>query len=436
VSANNRNPDEFAREVVELGKRISEMRDLEQQSQEGEALLLELTSAHEELRVAEEALRAQEEELNRVTHHQRLSRWQHDRLLALLPAPVLVTDPQGLVISANAAAASVLNRRLDHLLRKPIAALIAPADRAEVRRLLDRAAVVPDPDFRVAVMLQPKRADALPVDLVASVGHDEVGAVDEITWMMLTPGGPTAPGADISRREALARAIVELTALPLYKAETQDVLTKTAHISQRGLGQGISVSVSVGPPAEPELVASTDDLAQQIDGAQMRADEGPCQSAWEDSASVTSSDIRSDPRWPRLHRCLDYDTPIGAVAAPIRVGDDLVGALNVYSPSRDVNDQTFAASVELLGTAVAAVLHEIAAKSELEAVASQLRTALTSRATIEQAKGMIMAERGCSADEAFEHLAKISNDRNRKLRDIAAALVENPVTGRPVIRDD
>jgi AmiR/NasT family two-component response regulator len=113
-----------------------------------------------------------------------------------------------------------------------------------------------------------------------------------------------------------------------------------------------------------------------------------------------------------------------------------VGALNVYSASRDVTDQGCADGIDLLSTAVAAVLHEIAAKSELEAVASQLRTALTSRATIEQAKGMIMAERGCSAEEAFEQLAKISNDRNVKLRDVAAALVEHPATGMAAIRED
>jgi transcriptional regulator with GAF, ATPase, and Fis domain len=202
------------------------------------------------------------------------------------------------------------------------------------------------------------------------------------------------------------------------------------------LGEGISVSVSVGPPAEPDLVASTDDLAQQIDGAQMRADEGPCQTAFEDTTPVASSDIRADARWPRLHRCLDSATVISATAAPIQVGDDLVGALNVYSASRDVTDQGCADGIDLLSTAVAAVLHEIAAKSELEAVAGQLRTALTSRATIEQAKGMIMAERGCSAEEAFEQLAKISNDRNVKLRDVAAALVEHPATGMAAIRED
>jgi PAS domain S-box-containing protein len=52
-----------------------------------------------------------------------------------------------------------------------------------------------------------------------------------------------------------------------------------------------------------------------------------------------------------------------------------------------------------------------------------LRRALTSRSTIEQAKGIIMAERRCSPEEAFQILAKLSQDTNVKVADVAAALV-------------
>jgi hypothetical protein len=53
----------------------------------------------------------------------------------------------------------------------------------------------------------------------------------------------------------------------------------------------------------------------------------------------------------------------------------------------------------------------------------QLRSALTSRATIDQAKGIVMAQRGCDADEAFAVLVRTSQDRNIKVRDLAATIV-------------
>ncbi len=52
-----------------------------------------------------------------------------------------------------------------------------------------------------------------------------------------------------------------------------------------------------------------------------------------------------------------------------------------------------------------------------------LRTAMQSRAVIEQAKGMLMATQRCSADEAFQILVRASQRENRKLREMADELV-------------
>jgi len=58
----------------------------------------------------------------------------------------------------------------------------------------------------------------------------------------------------------------------------------------------------------------------------------------------------------------------------------------------------------------------------------QLKQALEARAMIEQAKGMLMAQHGCSADRAFELLVAMSQAEQRKVREIAAEIV---ATGRP-----
>ena len=53
----------------------------------------------------------------------------------------------------------------------------------------------------------------------------------------------------------------------------------------------------------------------------------------------------------------------------------------------------------------------------------QLKEALTSRATIDQAKGILMARHGVDPDEAFRLLVRMSNDTNVRLADVARALV-------------
>ncbi|MFJ3162866.1 ANTAR domain-containing protein [Streptomyces kanasensis] len=65
----------------------------------------------------------------------------------------------------------------------------------------------------------------------------------------------------------------------------------------------------------------------------------------------------------------------------------------------------------------------------LETENAQLRTALRSRATIDQAVGIVMAERRVGPDEAFRILVSLSQHTNVKLRDVAAAMVHRTADG-------
>jgi AmiR/NasT family two-component response regulator len=59
-----------------------------------------------------------------------------------------------------------------------------------------------------------------------------------------------------------------------------------------------------------------------------------------------------------------------------------------------------------------------------------MRLAMESRAVIEQAKGVLMAQRGVDAEQAFEILRQASQRSNRKLRDVAAGIVATTTEGR------
>jgi AmiR/NasT family two-component response regulator len=63
-------------------------------------------------------------------------------------------------------------------------------------------------------------------------------------------------------------------------------------------------------------------------------------------------------------------------------------------------------------------------------LAENLDLAMQSRAAIEQAKGILMSQRRCDASAAFDILAAASQRSNRKLRDIAQAIVDG-VTEKP-----
>lgn len=73
---------------------------------------------------------------------------------------------------------------------------------------------------------------------------------------------------------------------------------------------------------------------------------------------------------------------------------------------------------------------------------AQLRTAMASRAAIEQAKGMLMLLTGCGEQGAFNLLAHISSHTHRKVREVAVAIIESacgrerlPADVQAILRD-
>ena len=59
--------------------------------------------------------------------------------------------------------------------------------------------------------------------------------------------------------------------------------------------------------------------------------------------------------------------------------------------------------------------------------ASGLRFALISRTTIDEAKGILIAQRGCDDDAAFEALVEMSQNSNVPVREVARAIVYQSV---------
>jgi PAS domain-containing protein len=416
-------PRHLAEEIGEFRGRLEELRSRhEGRPVDADTLLAELETAHEELRVAEEEVRAQQEELDEVAQLQRAERWLHERLISMLPAAVLVTDGQGVVQTLNAAAAALLRLRVDRVMRKPLFSFVDPADRSDLRQLLVRA-VAAGGSFRTTATLLPRGLEPLQAELAATVARDERRGTTRVTWVCLR--GEPDRAAATAGDPLLAQCLVDLTRQAVDTDDITTVLTRIARLCQRAFPLRTWVSVTVGDPAEPQLVASDSVEAQAVDGAQVVAGEGPCHLAWQHGETATTDDLVADLRWPRLSKALGTSPVTAAVAVPVSVGENRLGALNVYGDDATLASAPLVRSAELLAAAIGAVLQETEAKAELAEVAEQLQEAMRSRATIEQAKGILIATHGCDADEAFRLLAQMSSRTNVKLRVIAARIVED-----------
>jgi PAS domain-containing protein len=411
---------EFAQNMERLRGRLTQMRALDLEVSDSPVEVVgDLETAYEELRVADEEVRVQRDQIGRLLDRNHVLHWQHERMLALLPVAAFVTDGHGMIRHANAAAAALVSAEVSRLLGKPLFSLFDPPARRALRDLI-RIDNLHNPG-PCAVTLRSRTGESIPIDVSVTIRPTDGR---EITWLMLTK--PGLPEPDLAR---VTRALIELTGLPGASSDRHGVLRRAVHICREAL-DGLDVTIMLGPPESPDMLASTSSFAQDLDGAQLRADQGPSMTAFHDSASITSVDIANDLRWPHLAEAMQLDQPTGVVAAPIEVGARRVGVLTLYvAHGRPV--ASVEREAELLAAALGAVVYELELSSELAELGEHMHRALDSRSEIDQAKGIIMARDGCTAEDAFAQLVQQSSAHERKVRDVARTVIARTIGSVP-----
>ena len=152
--------------------------------------------------------------------------------------------------------------------------------------------------------------------------------------------------------------------------------------------------------------------------------EGPCVDAMRSGDTYVVEDLRADERWSGELREAARETGLASVlAVPMIAANGSIGALNLFGRGVGVMDEEALRTAAGIAAPVAATLANARAYHRVEQLSQQLREALSTRAVIEQAKGILMVRAGCDEDEAFDLLRRTSQHQNRKLREVAAAVV-------------
>jgi GAF domain-containing protein len=167
-------------------------------------------------------------------------------------------------------------------------------------------------------------------------------------------------------------------------------------------------------------------MALAADELQYERGYGPCLDAGRGGVPLRIDDMRSETRWPDYAARVQEVGVLSSLSMPLPYQNTSIGALNVYATRVGAfagdDSMTAASSV---AESIAVVVANADAHAQLGEQAHNMRLAMESRAVIEQAKGVLMAQRHVSADEAFEMLRAASQRYNRKLRDIALGIVES-----------
>ena len=180
--------------------------------------------------------------------------------------------------------------------------------------------------------------------------------------------------------------------------------------------------VTMVTPAGLETMAATSELVTHGDQLQYELGEGPCVDTVRTHTTVISSDISSDPRWPRWGPVVAAQYGVGSILSMLLyTGDDSYGALNLYSG----RPEAYTADDILVAHSLAAHLAvAVTAAREID----HRGLAMVSRLVIGQAEGVLMERYRMTAEQAFDLLRHLSENSNRKLVLVAEELVATGTT--------
>lgn len=199
--------------------------------------------------------------------------------------------------------------------------------------------------------------------------------------------------------------------------------TKIALIATETVPGCDVASVTMLRAGKPTTPAFTGKTAKLLDEVQYKVGDGPCLAAIR-HRGLEHVSTASDDRWPPFVAAAVEQGVLATMSVPLGNDETVVGALNLYSETATEYDDAArgaaCAFADQLGVAVA----RATLLAESFELAHQLQQAMESRAVIEQAKGILMAAQRCSPDDAFAILVRASQNQNRKLRAIAAEIVE------------
>jgi GAF domain-containing protein len=219
----------------------------------------------------------------------------------------------------------------------------------------------------------------------------------------------------------------ELSRIVLVDRGLDDVLDDITRIAAQGIPGAEATSITLLRGEKAYTAAFHGEMALAADELQYEHGYGPCMDAGRGGVLLRVDDMLTETRWPDYVAHVTQTTDVrSSLSVPLPYQGSSIGALNNYSsrPGAFATPESLQAGLEV-AEVVAIAVANADAHAQLGEQARNMRLAMESRAVIEQAKGVLMAQRHVDADQAFEILREASQRYNRKLRDIALGIVES-----------
>lgn len=181
-----------------------------------------------------------------------------------------------------------------------------------------------------------------------------------------------------------------------------------------------------------EVLCASDDVAERVEWAQITLGEGPGVDAVATGGPVIVADVSSDSRrWPAF-AAEAIGAGVGALySLPLEVGAIRVGVLDLYRDEPAMLDDKDFGDGLVVAELITAILVTVGRTGRLTDTLGPWWDQPLSTREVHQATGMIVAQLGVTAQDAYVRMQAYAFARGVTLGDVARAVVERDLRFSP-----
>jgi transcriptional regulator with GAF, ATPase, and Fis domain len=171
------------------------------------------------------------------------------------------------------------------------------------------------------------------------------------------------------------------------------------------------------------VVGSSNEQTRMLELFEIQSQEGPCSDCYRTGEPVIEEDLELVDRWPRFREEALGSGFHAALAVPMSLREEVIGALNLFRVQPGGLDEVDLGACRALADVATIALIQERALREARLLAEQLQRALNTRVLIEQAKGVLAGLAHVDMDTAFKILRTYARAENLLLVDVARDLI-------------
>ena len=142
---------------------------------------------------------------------------------------------------------------------------------------------------------------------------------------------------------------------------------------------------------------------------------------------MRSGFLDSDHRWPQFVSRAGLLGVHSVLSLPLISDETVLGAMNVYAHAEGAFDERAERLGQLFAVPAAIAVQNAQILSQTQRLAAKFQSALTNRAVIDQAIGILMSRSGVAAEDAYSRIRLLSEHQSTQVTVVADGIVREAV---------